>query len=152
MLTNQDKSVKTTLKEIRQFLDQQRRRRRPLSERSFVYNWTEVAKVWGVSRMSVWRYRQRLPYFQLPTFKSHLEQLAEQYGIPRKRGPRPKEAPPEKPNSPNSQLTEDAVPPFSEQSPESPPTGLPPDLSKFRRTRRPILNYGTQRPYSRSRC
>jgi hypothetical protein len=91
MSINQGKSVKTRLKEIRQFLNQQKRRRRPLSERSIVLNWTEVAEVWGVSRQSVWRYRQQLPQLQLPTFKSFLKQLAEQYGIPRKRGPRPKE-------------------------------------------------------------
>jgi hypothetical protein len=83
--------VREKLKQLREMLGQLKRQRvsqRPLSERELVFNWAEVAQVLGLSRMSLWRYRQELPPPPLPTFKSAIRRWAQAYGLPRKRGPR----------------------------------------------------------------
>ncbi len=55
-----------------------------------VANYAEVARMLGLSRMTIWRYRQLYVDFpKPPTFKVVVRIWAEQKGIPRKRGPRP---------------------------------------------------------------
>jgi predicted DNA-binding transcriptional regulator AlpA len=56
--------------------------RRYLSEYSIIRNWAEAAEVLGMSRMSIWRYRQELSAPPLPTFKSTIRRWAEEYGLP----------------------------------------------------------------------
>ncbi len=60
------------------------------AQRAIVSNYAEVAKTLGVSRMSIYRYRQLFADFPAcPTLKVVVRIWAEQKGIPRKRGPRP---------------------------------------------------------------
>ena len=50
----------------------------------------QAAKVLGVSRMSLYRYRDMFPDFPaLPAFRMSLKGWAERYRLPRKRGPIP---------------------------------------------------------------
>jgi hypothetical protein len=84
---DQQKTVSEKLREIRQAI-KQLRQRRPLAERELVMNWAEAAQVLGVSRMSIWRYRQATLAPQLPSFKTAVRRWAQTYGLPRKRGPR----------------------------------------------------------------
>jgi predicted DNA-binding transcriptional regulator AlpA len=74
-------------KETLALFKRQFRSRRPLAERSYVLNWSEVAAVLGLSRMSVWRYRKMLSIPKPPVFKSTIKEWAHANSLPRKRGP-----------------------------------------------------------------
>jgi hypothetical protein len=93
MNNNEKKSIKNKLKELKQAINHLKKQHitnRPLSERAIVFNWAEAAEVLGVSRMTMWRYRQGFPPPPMPAFRSTLRRWAEKYGLPRKRGPLPK--------------------------------------------------------------
>jgi hypothetical protein len=88
------KRVKETLRDLRRhlsWLEKRRYSRQPLAEREVVLNWAEMAETLGVSRMSMWRYRQAFPVPPLPGFKSYIKRWAQDHGLPRKRGPLPRQ-------------------------------------------------------------
>lgn len=60
------------------------------AQREIVSNFAEVARTLGLSRMTIYRYRQLYADIpSLPTYKTVLRIWAAQKRIPRKRGPRP---------------------------------------------------------------
>src|SRR5262245_20079955 len=64
--------------------------RKSFEQRELIYTPDEIARVIGVTRMSVYRYRKVYPDFPtLPNFKSAVRNWAKCRRIPRKKGPYP---------------------------------------------------------------